>query len=634
MQETDSTTYHVSQSLVYGLAEQLSAVLPFAQMQPSHVSAFVQACQEQYFEPGEVILEPGHGVPKYLYLIRQGAVSGHRVGEQGQEVCFELDAGDLFSVGAALTGRDVSTTYKALADCFCLLFPTKKIHEFGLESPPFLAFLKDRFGVILQKSHQNLQQHFAAQAAQAQLHQNTLGSLIQREPISVPAQTPLRQALELMEDRRIGSMLVIDEHEVLQGILTRHDLLSRVVLANKDLNAPISEVMSAPPKTLDVNDTVEMASHLMVHASIRHIPILCKNKVVGLVSERDLFSFQRFSIGSISASIRGAHHIAALIRSADHIRQYAKNLLSQGVTGHRLTGLVTYLNDLLTDRVIHLQAESFGVDPRSFCWVALGSEGREEQTIATDQDNALVLSDEISEQAYARFLKFARSVNEALDQCGYPLCKGDVMASNPAYCLRQRDWLKRCQGWIDAGAPQDLLDASIFFDFRPIMGNAKLVEPLQLLVEQAVANTPRFISLLARNALNWKVPLTFFGGFDTIEIDGKDTIDLKLSGTALIVDFARIYALAHKVSDRNTRLRLLAIAAPMGYDAKRAAEWVSSFEFLQTLRLKAQMAQEPVKANPNALDIATLSKVDRMILKAAFHVMREMQQRLELDYVR
>ncbi|HEY7804444.1 MAG TPA: DUF294 nucleotidyltransferase-like domain-containing protein, partial [Orrella sp.] len=427
---------------------------------------------------------------------------------------------------------------------------------------------------------------------------------------------------------------VIDADDGLVGILTRYDLLKRVVLAQIDLNVPISAVMTANLKTLSADDTVEAAASLMMHESIRHVPVLKDQKVIGLISERDLFTFQRFSVGNIGAEIRAAHTLASLVVASGHIRQYAKNLLSQGVTGHRLTGLVSYLNDALTDQLIKITAAKHNIDTNQFCWLALGSEGREEQTIATDQDNALIVPDDTSDAAMQHFLSFAREVNEGLDACGFPLCKGNVMASNPDYCHRRREWIARCANWIDAGSPQDMLDSSIFFDFRPISGNQALVEPLTRFVADSAAKTPRFIALLATNAMKWKVPLTMFGGIDTEKIGGKPAIDIKLHGTALVVDFARIYALAKGITERNTKSRLEAVAKALGYDEARAADWVSTFEFLQTLRLKAQMDEQPLGGNPNAVAMSALSKVDQVILKAAFNVMRSMQHRLRLDYVR
>jgi len=633
MEQEPNIQNNRSMSLISGLTEQLMKVLPFSEMDPADVDFFIEACSEQYYSPNELIISPEQGLPKCLHLIRKGQVVGDRPTD-GENVRFELDAGEMFSIGSALTERPVSTHYRAVSDCFILLFPISKIPEMGIRSPIFIEYLKNRFKLILQKSQDTLRQHFAAKAAETQLHQNTLGSLCRRQPVTVTPNTPLRQALEMMDEMRVGSILVVESTGALAGILTRYDLLKRVVLLETDLNVPISKVMTADLKTLSADDTVEAAANLMMHEAIRHVPILKDNQVFGLISERDLFAFQRFSVGNIGGEIRAAHTLDALVVAAGHIRQYARNLLSQGVTGHRLTGLVSYLNDALTDQLIQITASKHNIDTDQFCWLALGSEGREEQTIATDQDNALVVPDETTNAAMQQFLTFAREINEGLDACGFPLCKGNVMASNPAYCRRQREWIEQCANWIDAGSPQDMLDSSIFFDFRPVSGNVNLVEPLTRFVSDAAAKTPRFIALLATNAMSWKVPLTMFGGIDTEKIGGKPAIDIKLHGTALVVDFARIYSLAKGIKERNTKARLEAIAQALGYDESRAADWVSTFEFLQTLRLKAQMDDQALGGNPNAVPMSVLSKVDQVILKAAFGVMRTMQHRLRLDYVR
>lgn len=631
--QSDSKT-SVSHSLVSGLADQLMTVMPFSEMSRNHVDSFIESCDEQYYEPNEIIIDPSSGKPKYLYLLRQGSVSGHRQEDQSNAVYFELDAGEMFSISSVLTGRPVRTTYKSMGDTFCLLFPADEIHELGIKSPAFMDFLTNSFRVILQKSQNDLRQHFAARAAEAQLHQNTLGSLITRDPVVVAPETPLRQAFTIMDEQQIGSILIVDQAQRLAGILTRHDLLKRVVLAEVDLSTAISAVMTTDIKSLEIDATVEIAGHLMTQASIRHIPVTENHKVVGLISERDLFSLQRFSVGNISATIYGATNIDTLVRACEHIRQYSKNLLSQGVTGHRLTSLVSYLNDLLTQRLIVLKAQEFNLDLNQFCWLALGSEGREEQTISTDQDNALILADNVSDVAMQQFLIFARQVNESLDKCGFPLCKGNVMASNPLYCRRQRDWLTQCLGWIEAGSAQDLLDASIFFDFRAIAGNKTLAEPLTAQVSQAAGKTPRFMALLATNAMHWRIPLTIFGGLDTTERGGRQTLDLKLNGTALIVDFARIYALANNITARNSKERLETIAQLPRFGKAKGEDWVATFEFLQTLRLKAQIDEELIDNNPNVLDVSRLSNVDRVVLKAAYNICKTMQQRLKLDYVR
>ena len=632
----NGTKNNGAQSLVKNLAEQLMAELPFSAMHIADVNFFVQSSEEAYFAPGEVILEPISGAPKFLYLIRQGSVSGQREISKQEIINFELEAGQVFSVGSILTKRPVSTKYSARTDCFCLLLPVAAINELMIKSPPFLDFLKNHFRSILEKSQNDMRLNFASQVYSTQLHHNTLGSLPLRPPISVRPNHPTRAALEIMNEKEIGSILVTNDNQEPLGILTRHDILKRVVLNHADLTKPIESVMTKPIQSLEFDHTIEAASHLMLDKKIRHLPVLKHGKVIGLVSERDLFSLQRFSTGNISAAIRAAEDIDALARCALNIRSYAESLLGQGVTGQRLTSLISYLNDLLTEHVIKLVMVRHQVDEQNFVWFAMGSEGRGEQTISTDQDNGMVLDDKLTDTEVTAYLTFAREVNEALDQCGFPLCKGNVMASNPNYAMHQKEWLKRCSQWIDGGSPQDLLDSNIFFDFRGLFGNQTLLKPIKEYVKQSAQNTPRFISLLATNAMNWHVPLTMFGGIDTTKVDGEEVIDIKSNGTALVVDFARIYALALGIEERGTHDRLIAIAQAKGYDEQKGKDWVAAFDYLQMLRLKAQLLRPQGSSHltANQLPFDSLSPVDRVVLKATLNVCQTMQQRLKLDYVR
>jgi CBS domain-containing protein len=608
--------------------------LPFSKMAEADVDFFLKQSREAYFAPKERILGPADGPPQFLYLIRQGCVSGRRDIPGIEETAFLLDAGSLFSIGSAFANRPVSTTYSAVDDCFCLLFPVAAMRQLQAQSKPFSDFLSNRIWGLLQESRTALRNSFASQALAEQSLESRLGDLRLKKPLTTSPNTSLREALTLINAKKVGSILICEDDQTIVGILTRDDVLSRVTLSNLDLNTPISAVMSTGVKTLSVDDTAEMAGLLMSRFNIRHLPILDHDRLVGIISERDLFSLQRLSLSNISSAIRAADDLALLKKCADDIRTFARNLLGQGVQARQLTALISHLNDVLTEQLIALTAKRYQLNPSRFAWIALGSEGRSEQTIATDQDNALVYADDEDEAQRLIYLKFAREVNEALDACGYPLCKGNIMASNPELCLSQQEWLSRFARWIDQGNPEDLLKASIFFDLRALAGNADLLIPLKEYVRMNAAATPRFIKLLAENALNLRVPLNWFGAIEPTEINGQDIIDLKLQGTALMVDAARIYSLAHGIEAINTRERLAAVGHALNVPETESAAWITAFEFLQTQRLAVQIGEAMINGNPNAIDINQLNSVDRSILKESLLKVRALQQHLQLDYVR
>jgi CBS domain-containing protein len=632
MAEKSNITYPASHSLVQNLRQQLMQGLPFSKMAQKDVDFFLTASSEAYFAPKEVILSPADGAPQFLYLIRQGRVSGRRDIPGIEETAFLLDAGSLFSIGSAFANRPVSTTYSAVDDCFCLLFPVEAMRQLASQSIPFSEFLNNRIWGLLQESRIALRNAFASQALAEQSLESRVGDLALKKPLTIGPNKSLREALTLIDEKKVGSILIVEDQHTILGILTRYDVLSRVTLSDLDLSTPISAVMTPDVKTLTVDDTAEMAGLLMSRFHIRHLPVLDRGELVGIISERDLFSLQRLSLSNISSAIRGTDDLAQLQKCADDIRTFARNLLGQGVQARQLTTLISHLNDVLTVRLIEIYAAKHQLNMTQFAWIALGSEGRSEQTIATDQDNALVFSDSATESQREVYLRFAGEVNQALNECGYPLCKGNIMASNPELCLTQHEWLIRFSRWIEQGNPQDLLNASIFFDFRVLAGNPDLLIPLKDYVRTKAAATPRFIKLMAENSLNIRVPLNWFGAIEPKEIDGQKTIDLKMQGTAIIVDVARIYSLAFGIEAINTRERLAAIGRALNVPESESASWITAFEFLQTLRLAAQIGEAKIGGNPNVIDIEKLNIVDRSILKEALSKVRSLQQHLQLDY--
>jgi CBS domain-containing protein len=628
-----------STSLIANLRAELMRTAPFAQMEPAHVDRFIAAAQQAYYAPGETVLAPDDGVARQLLLIRQGRVTGRRGADESSPGT-QYEAGDLFPVGAVMGARAVTATYRASEDTFCLILPVEKAHALAADSAPFADFLNRRVLKLLDESRQALQSSYASQALAEQSLETPLGTIARLAPVSVTAQTPLAEALALMHARRIGSLLVLDGQGVAVGILTRHDILGRVTLPQLPLATPIAQVMSAPVHTLGTAHTAQDAALLMSRHGVRHVPVTDGARVVGIVSERDLFALQRLSLKQVSTALRHASDLATLRELAGEIRRLARNLLGQGVRARQLTELISHLNDLLTERLVALVAARHGLDLQRACWLGFGSEGRSEQTISTDQDNGLVFESDDAARDRPAWLAFAREVNEGLDACGYPLCKGNVMASNPACCLTPGEWSDRFADWMEHGAPEDLLNASIYFDLRPLAGNAALAEPLRALITREAARLPRFMHQMALNALARRPPLNWLGGLDTQSIDDRDVVDLKLQGTAIFVDAARLYALVHGVAATNTRARLEAAGRAIGIEPQESEASIAAFEFLQLLRLQVQIdtaSREAVASadgNPNRVDVGALNDIDRRMLRESLRIARRLQQRMELDYRR
>ena len=620
-----------SGSLFANFRRELSLHPPFTQMAPADIDCFLSRARQQYFAPDEILLEPASGVVRQLFYVRQGAVTGTRGLAEQMGGAFEYEAGDLFPVSAALAGRAVTATYRASGDTFVLALPVEDMQALAQRSLAFAEFLNLRTTKFLELSRKALQAAYASHSMTAQSLEKPLHELLDKAPVTCAPDTPLRDALQVMHQKRIGSILVTDASGQPVGILTRYDILGRITLAQVPLETPISRVMVYPVLSLTADHTAQDAALLMSQHGMRHVPVTRDGVAVGMVSERDLFAMQKQSLKNVSTAIRAAPDVAALSLAAQDIRRLARSLLGQGVQARQLTALISHLNDVLTERLLQIKALEHGVDLTRLCWLSLGSEGRDEQTIATDQDNALILPDDTPAEARESIRAFAHAVNLALDACGYPLCRGGIMAGEAACCLTLAQWRERFGQWISQGSPQDLLNASIYFDFRALAGDASLARALREDVVQAAQQTPRFLKQMALNALTRSVPLNWRGAVDT---DAQGTVDLKLQGTAIFVDAARIYSLAHGIDQTNTRKRLEATGPLLKLADTEYGAWVGGFEFLQMLRLRIQLDGEALPEAPNRVVVARLNDIDRRILRESFRVARQMQQRLQLDYQR
>ena len=373
----------------------------------------------------------------------------------------------------------------------------------------------------------------------------------------------------------------------------------------------------------------------MAREGIRSVLLVDDGRLVGVVSESRLFSVWRGGIGDTSAVIRAARSVDDMVAATAGIRALVDRLLEERLPSESVTRIVTMLNDLVTERLIDIVGGTHALEPSAACWVAFGSQGRCEQTLATDQDNGIVFTDEGDPEAHRRaLLPLARRVNEALDRCGFPLCRGDVMASNPQWCRSASEWRERFVRWIEEPDPQALLNAAIFFDFRPICGERAPTIALRAWLAEYAQDRGRFLLPMAQNALAHRPPLGLVRDFILTRGGAHpDTLDLKVNGVQLFVEIARIYSLAAGGTATNTVERLAALAQKRHRAAAEVEAVAEAFRFIQHLRLNLNSAQrsrdEPLH---NDLDPSTLNAFDRHVLLEALRQARSLQSRLTRDF--
>ncbi|MDP2821103.1 MAG: DUF294 nucleotidyltransferase-like domain-containing protein [Sulfuritalea sp.] len=466
----------------------------------------------------------------------------------------------------------------------------------------------------------------------------TLRNLPLAPPVVVDPATSVRDALRAIDAQGADAAVIVDTaSSVPLGIVTLRDALRAIVNDNCDLSGPVAGVMTGGLASLSAEATVHQATVLMFRRGMRHLILTgADGRLFNVVSQGDLYGMQAADSASLANAILATRSIAQLAAQTVAVRRFAARRLAEGSGAEALCEWISALNDLIALQAIDLVEGEFELPYVPWCWLVFGSEGRLEQTLVTDQDNGIVFaaaSAAEAEDLRQKFLPFAHAVNAALDVCGFPLCTGQIMANNPAWCLSLDEWKQRFGGWISVPEPKALLNATIFFDFRPLYGREDLVTELQHWLLQRIKGNTAFVRAMAVNALLQDPPLSWWRDF---RLGGGQryphTLDLKGQGVRLFVDAVRILALAHGIEHTNTVERLRGVRSALGMPVEEAAAMAAAFYQIQRLRLQNQVSGEFPEAT-NRINPDRLHKLDRQILKEAFRQARTLQQRLRLDYL-
>ena len=444
-----------------------------------------------------------------------------------------------------------------------------------------------------------------------------LRSLIKVAPVFIAADASVGDAAREMERARIGSVLIATEPP---GIVTDRDLRGRVLAANLGPETPVTQVMTRPLKTIDSDRLAFNALRLMVDENVHHLPVVEEGKIVGVISSTDLLFDQTQNPVYLRGVIDSLDEQATRDSYAVTIGDLADTLFQSGLDTLQIAQIISSLNDALVKRLVQLAERSMGPAPAPFAWIVFGSEGRLEQTLLTDQDNALVFAESNEGQAY--FQALSKRVVDGLIEAGFPPCAGGFMATNWRQPLA--GWRELFAKWIRLPEPVALLDAAIFFDFRTVVGKLSL-ESLEEIISGARAQQ-RFLAHMLNGAVAFRPPLGFFNRLRTE--NGK--IDIKMAGIAPIVSLARVAALATGSRERSTLERLsIAGQADGVLDPETVRSLREIFPFFLRLRLRTQLAQRKNHDTiDNRIDPALLSPFERRHLKDALVTIKRIQQDL------
>lgn len=443
-------------------------------------------------------------------------------------------------------------------------------------------------------------------------------NLAKRAPVFVAANATVAEAAQQMQRARVGSVLVATEPP---GIVTDRDLRGRVLAASKEPGTPLTQVMSRPLITIDSDAPAFSALRLMIDEDIHHLPLVEEGKIVGIISASDLLAQQANHPIYLRGVIGRLEDAPALGNYAAQILALVKTLFEGGLGALQISQIVSSLSDALVKRLVQLAEQALGPAPAAYAWIVFGSEGRLEQTLLTDQDNALIFAAG-THDCRSYFDALAKRVVDGLLQAGFPPCPGGFMAVN--WCKPLAEWHELFDKWIRLPEPQALLDASIFFDFRAVAGSLSL-EPLEKVIASA-QDEKRFLAHMLNGALAFRPALGFFNRLRSE--NGK--IDIKENGIAPIVGLARVAALAAGSRERST-LERLRIAATVGsvIDRDSAEALAEMMPVLLRARLRAQLrACQKHQPLDNSILVTDISRLERRQLREYFIFVKQIQENL------
>jgi CBS domain-containing protein len=620
----------------------LARTLPFNRLSPEALQNLARKCVIDFFPEGTMIFRQEETRVDYLYLIQKGGVKSYLENDQGEVTLKDYRGeGEYFGALPIIQGTRANLNVETVEDTFCFLVAKRDFQRLLAENTEVAQyFLRTMSAKLVKGVYAELRQRRTGPRTEGTLtlFSTPVEEIAKGSLHTAPASTSVREVAKIMSDNVIGSLLLTDDAGAIIGIVTDKDLRAKVVARGLDFTTPSSAIMTAPVQTISSQAMAFDALLKMMKEKVHHLAIQKGGEIIRMITTHDIMVEQGTSPLYLFREIVAQRKIEGLYPLARKVPLVISTLIEEGAKAHNITRMIAVLNDHILDRLLSLIVEELGEPPLPFCWLLMGSEGRREQTFKTDQDNAILYQDsddpELMAEAESYFSRFAEAAIGHLVQCGYPLCPGEIMATNPRWRQPLSAWKGCFRTWCSAPEPQEILQSTIFFDFRPGFGRVALAEELRTVLTETAAGEGFFLLHLARNCLASRPPLSFFKNF-IVEKDGehKDSFDLKSKGMVFFVDFARLMALKHRISEANTldRLRILQDAQHLSHGL--CSEIIEAYEFLMQLRLVHQLRMlEDGRQPDNHINPQDLTDLERQTLKEAFTVITRMQEVIRQEF--
>ncbi|BBB28665.1 DUF294 nucleotidyltransferase-like domain-containing protein [Neptunomonas japonica] len=596
--------------------------LPFSLLDEREQALLRQTLDIGYFQKDEVIMQAG-SVPEGVYVVLKGKVSESEVhageADRQEHIYVHYENEDYFGAWSAIKGNAIHN-FIAEVETICHIIPTKTVLDLVSTNSSFA----DYFQQNLVAKAEIVEQHGDSQdMAEFMLAQ--VGEGVMRAPLIVDEASTIKATTVMMREKKVDCVLV--KKGTRYGMVTGTDLLNAVVLNECSIDTAVAEIATYRLISVHPNDYLFNALIIMTQQQIERVVVMRENELMGIVDLTDVLSFFSSHSHVIGLRIERAKTLEDLHTAAHGLNDLIKSLVSQGVKARFAMDLLAAMNGRIMAKLFDLMVPA-DMQPH-VCLIVMGSEGRGEQVMKTDQDNAIIYRDGL---AWKDMQEVMNSFSKQLMEFGYPPCPGNIMVSNPEWVNSLGDWTQKMSSWSVSWAEQDQMNLAIAVDAKPVAGNPALFKAARNWFFKSLKNNDAFFSNFAKVALEFSTPLTFFGN-----LKDRGQLDVKKGGIFPIVHGVRTMALEHKILVTNTFKRLEALVEVGAMTDKHSKDLAEALGLFIQLRLRQQIkrAEEEeagVDLTPNTLDLQSMNKMERDLLRDAFHIVKGFKKHLELHY--
>tara|TARA_R110002096_G_scaffold12004_13_gene43686 strand:- start:3103 stop:5019 length:1917 start_codon:yes stop_codon:yes gene_type:complete len=615
---------------------------PFDLLEPKKLLEISEDVIIIYLEKGDTLFNAGDSANEHFYMVRDGAISLNHTKNGTKEIVTISDTGDIFGVRPLITQENYKLTATAHEESIIYAIPIKTFQEAAENNSKVFKYLITAFATNAYDSYtarENQEIFVDYLPNNPQDIANFQTANYTKNPVTCPMDATLQEAAIKMSEHKIGCIIVIDDNQKPVGIITNSDIKNKIATGFFPISTAVTNIMSSPVITGKKNLTVADGQLQMIKHSIGHLCITkdgtVNSKLIGVLTHHDVLVTLGNNPSVILKEIKRAQRTKKLRTARLKANTLLKSYLEQNIPLSHIIKVISQINDAVTVRVIELSLKKMPTPPPvKFSWMALGSQGRKEQLLFTDQDNALVFED-VPEAKYKEtqsyFLELAKHITKSLNKIGFEYCEADMMGSNPEWCKSITEWKNQFKSWILKPDEKAILLSSIFFDYSRVYGDEKLVDELSETIIETLETSSAFFKFMGSNAVKSPSPLSFFKQFVTEEKeDKKDLFNVKSRALMPLVDAARLLILSKHVKGINNTYERYEKLAQLEPENKELYESCSyAFKALSKFKTK----QGLLHSNPGKyIQLESLTKEEKLKLKRCFKPIIDIQDILKIRF--